>query len=645
LDGEDGCEGGRWRSIGFVPGWGACEMIPIFANPLGLWMLLGVPAILAIHFLQQRSRVVRTSTWFLIEKLAPDSARGRTWDRIRSSRTLWLQLLAVILATWVLAEPRWVRAESAQTVAIVLDASASMEAFRDRALAAAEREMDQAEGLAARTTWVVMTTNPREPALYRGLSRVDATAALVEWRPELGRHDLAPALRLARSLAGAGGRTLLITDTREKAPADQRVAGVGRAIDNVGFAGATVVREGGAVIGRALIKNHATTPQRRTWQIESAGAVSAAERVELAAGAMVEISARFPDGAGSMTIVLSEDGFAADNRLPLLVPRPKPLVVSVDGSDDAAEFFRRLAATVDGVSVVGAGAPATLRLARLSADELSREPRGGIFWPPADRRAQVPLFNEPVTPERDPLVAGLNWQGWLGTGAYGFPAAPGDAPLLWQERWPLVFVRAVPKNPIPPETVSGATHRKLLLGFDWDTSNAARLPATVLLARRFLEAERDAQRAPCSANFDCGAPVAITGVPFDGAFTIAFEPAGEPPGEPLAPRAIPPAERADLRAPGRAGFFTVRRDDEVLVRGTAQFSDSRLGDFRAAETFFVDVRDEREAALERNTISDPFVVLWLALLAGIVLWSWWVRSGKMDLDPAKKPAEAAPALP
>src|SRR5437762_13110157 len=90
-------------------------MLPIFANPAGLWVLLALPAILAIHFLQQRARTARTSTWFLIEKLAPDSARGRTWDRLRSSRTLWLQLASVLLAAWVLAEPRWVRAESARS--------------------------------------------------------------------------------------------------------------------------------------------------------------------------------------------------------------------------------------------------------------------------------------------------------------------------------------------------------------------------------------------------------------------------------------------------------------------------------------------------------------------------------------------------
>src|SRR5471030_1948255 len=153
-------------------------MMPIFANPAGLWALLGVPAILAIHFLQQRARMARTSTWFLIEKLAPDSARGRTWDRLRSSRTLWLQLLAVLVAAWLLAEPRWVRAESAQTVVLVLDASASMDAFRSEGIAAAEREMTLADGLATHTTWVVMTSDPRVPALYRGLEREAASAAL-----------------------------------------------------------------------------------------------------------------------------------------------------------------------------------------------------------------------------------------------------------------------------------------------------------------------------------------------------------------------------------------------------------------------------------------------------------------------------------
>lgn len=603
--------------------------MPIFSNPAGLWVLLAVPAILAIHFLQQRAKVARTSTWFLIEKLAPDSARGRTWDRLRGSRTLWLQLLAALLAAWILGEPRWVRADSAQTVVVVMDASVALEAFRAPALAAAERELNQADGLAARTTWVVMTTNPRQPPLYRGLERAAASAALARWQPELGRHDPGPALRLARTLAGATGRTLLITDTKAKVPPDQRAAGVGQPIDNVGFAGATVAREEGGYVWRALVKNHGPTPQRRTWQLDVAGAKSAPQTLELAPGALTEISARLPDGAERVTVVLSADEFVADNFLPLVVPRPKPLTVSVDGGDPTGEFLRKLAESVEGLVInpPAGGSPATLRFARLSAAEVAGEMRGGIFWPPADQRAQAALLAEPVTAERDVLVAGLNWQGWFGTGPYGFAPSAGDVPLLWQGKWPLVFVRPAASAVATASDAPAPTPaRKLMLAFDWATSNAARLPATVLLARRFLEAERDAQHAPFAANFDCGAPVLLAGVPAEGGLSLTFEPAEAKPDEPPIVTSIAPAERTGLRAPGRAGFFTVSRGNEVLVRGSAQFADARQGDFRAAEKFTVDMRSERAAAIERHTTADPFVVLWLALLAALVLASWWGRT-------------------
>lgn len=593
--------------------------MPVWGNAAGLWVLLGVPAVLAVHFLQQRARAVRTSTWFLIEALAPDSARGRTWENLRTSRTLWLQLLAVLLAAWVLGEPRWVRTDSAQTVVIVLDASLAMEASRPAAIAAAERELAAAAGLAARTTWVVMTTDPRAPALHRGGDRAAARAALATWRPESGRHDFGPALRLARTLAGAAGRTLLITDRREQVPPDQRAAGVGQVIDNVGFAGATVARDDdGGATWRAFVKNHATTSQERTWYLAAGDARSAAQTVTLAPGALAEISARFPAGAERVTVVLAEDGFAADDRLPLVVPRAKPLAVAVEGDDGAAQFFGKVARVVDGVTVVSGAAPATLRIARLGAEAVAAEARGGIFWPPADRRAQLPLLNESVTPARDPLVADLNWQGWLGAGPHGFAAVPGDRPLLWHGRWPLVWVREAP----------GA--RKLIFGFDWETSNAARLPATVLLVRRFLEAERDAQRAAYRANFDGGSRVAIVGAPTDGAWTLEFAPAHGAAGELPRVTSLAPAERAELRAPGRAGFFTVRRGDEVLVEGAAQPGDVRQGDFRSAETFTVELGDARDAALERHTVADPLVPLWLLLLAAAMLGSWREPRARME---------------
>jgi hypothetical protein len=419
---------------------------------------------------------------------------------------------------------------------------------------------------------------------------------------------------------------------------------VGNPIENVGFAGATITKADGGVTWRALIKNHGTKAQRRNWHFESGATPSGTESIELAPGALGEISAQFPPGVERVTVVLSDDGFSLDNRLPLMIPRPKPLSVAVEGSDDAAEFFRKLAISVDGVSVVADTAQASLRLARLDAAAVAREPHGGIFWAPADLRAQAPVLTDPVTPERDALVAGLNWQGWLGTGPTGFVPAPGDITLLWHGRWPLVFVRSsatAAAVAAPTMSIPSPANRKLMLAFDWATSNAARLPATVLLARRFLETERDAQRVEYAGNFDCGSTVPIAGVPMDGTFTLTYESSANR-SVPPEVIAIPVAQRSELRAPTRAGFFTIRRNDDVVVRGAAQFADARQGDFRAAERFVNEVRSERKAALERNTTPDPLATWWLALLAAAVLWSWWPggagSSSKRERKTGRMPA-------
>lgn len=592
--------------------------MPILGNPAGLWALLGVPAILAIHFLQQRSRAVVTSTWFLIEQLAPDSTRGRTLETLRTSRQLWLQLLAVLMVAWLLAEPRWILAESAQTVVIVLDASAAMEAFRAPALAAAEKEIDESAGLAARTTWVIMTTDSRQPPLYRGGDRAGAVAALARWQPQRGQHDLAPALRLAQGLIGVSGRTLLITDSRAKVPAGQRAAGVGRVLANVGFAGVSVLRDEAAGSGhrwRALVQSHATAAQRRSWHVEipggGGGMSSTRQTVELAPGALSEISGRFPEGVEAITVVLEGDEFPADDRLAVVRPVPKPLLVSAEGADGAGEFFWKIAGGVEGVRLSEGGAEAALRLARIGAAGLALERRAGIFWPMADGRKDRTLATEPVTPDRDALVTGLNWQGWIGAGAHGYAMQPGDTPLLWQGRDALVFARP-----------AAAGRRQLLLAFDWGTANAAKLASTVLLVRRFVEAERDAQRAPFAANFDAGSAVALVGVGAEEPLVLEFRPVT---GEPAETRPLAAEERRVLRAPTRAGFFSLQAGTETLVRGATQFADARQGDFSTAETFSTELPGERAAAIERNTRADPWAPLWLLVLGAALAGSWWER--------------------
>ena len=125
-------------------------MILTLANTWGLWALLGLPAVVAIHFLQRRNRRVPATTLFLLEQMRRESRTGNRFERLRTSVPFWLQLLMVLLLTWLLVQPRWLKSDAVQRIAIVMDASASMQAFRAPALQAAEEVLGLLEGPLAR---------------------------------------------------------------------------------------------------------------------------------------------------------------------------------------------------------------------------------------------------------------------------------------------------------------------------------------------------------------------------------------------------------------------------------------------------------------------------------------------------------------
>lgn len=581
----------------------------IFGNASALWALLALPALVAVHFFQQRSRRVVLSTRFLVEALAPESQGGRTWERFRASRVFWLQALAVLLLAWVLAGPRWPRADSVQAVAIVLDDALAMQAVVDEARAGAARLIAEADRGAARTEWIVMGSDPRAPLRYRGPERARAEAALAAWRPALGSHDYAAALRQGRALvaAGGGGVCWFVTDREAKVPADQAAIGVGRAFANAGFAGGAV--EDGR--WRAVVKNHAGEAQRRSWWIETAAGASERRPLELPADGVVELAGAWPAGAERATLCMEADGFTADDSLPLVRPEWKrlPARVALEGGG-AGAFFRKLLGGVPGVELGTTQAP---RLIVGRADGMDAA-TGAAVWlaAPASGAGERPaLLRAPVVAERHALVDDLNWQGLLGPGPAALEMQPGDEALLWQADRPLAWLRP------------GAEGRRaLVLNLDWEAGNAARLPATVLLLRRYVEAARDAQPGPRTANFDAGARVEIAAADrvIDGAQTWTLEREG---GE---RRVLPGEELTVLRAPSEAGFFTLRRDGEPLVRGAAQFGDARQGDFRGAGAFRREPpTGEREAVVRRNTREDPLAALWLALAGAAVFASWWPR--------------------
>ncbi len=654
------------------------------ANTAALWGLLALPALVAVHFFQQRSRRVVLGTRFLLEAIAPESRGGRTWERFRASRAFWLQCLAVLLLVWVLAAPRWPRADSTQTVVLVLDDALAMRAVTEEARLAVRELGTELAGRAARTEWVLMTSDARRPALYRGADRARMLAALDDWSPTLGTHDYDAALRLGRGLAAADGECWFITDREEKVPPDQAAVGVGRPLANVGFAGGVVARAesesgagaeaatkaaaanipAGALVWRAVLRNHAEEVQSRAWWIEGPGGASERRGVRLEAGGVIELSGVWPAGAERAVLCLEPDGFAEDDRLPLVAPRPKSLGARVTLAGARGEFFRKLLAGIPGVDA-GASLGATLRVLEtrdaetvppgaailLAAPETQAAP-GAATAGDASASGRRALVRTPVVAERHALVDALNWRGLLGPGPSALRAGVADEVLLWQGETPLVWLRG---------GVGGAeARRQLVLNFDWEAGNAGRLPATVLLLRRFVEGLRDAQPGAYAANFDTGARVELAAVDVAQArgggdagagdaesapvrWTLVREADGA--GRPAAAerraggaadapsgvfggsgetRELDAGELAVLRAPAEAGFFEVRRGADVLVRGAAQFADARQGDFRGAARFRREAPAGAAAARrERQTQGDPLGTLWLALAGAALLGSWW----------------------
>ena len=176
-----------------------------FANLAGFWALLGIPLVLAIHFLQRQSQVVTISTLFLLDQMRRESVSGRRFERLRSSIPLWLQLLMVLLLTWLLVQPRWIRPDSVQRIAVVLDSSASMSAFKQNLEEGLNRELQKVGQSAFRTEYVAIDSRLAGEPIYNGTEMPELIEAVREWDPAGPAHDFGSALRVGRSLVGGEG--------------------------------------------------------------------------------------------------------------------------------------------------------------------------------------------------------------------------------------------------------------------------------------------------------------------------------------------------------------------------------------------------------------------------------------------------------
>ena len=598
-----------------------------FSSPAALWCLLGIPAVLAIHFLQRRSRREVITTLFLLQQMRRESETGNRIERLRPSIPLWLQLIMVLLFTWLLAGPRWMIIEAVQRIAIVMDSSASMQAFRAQAEEAVRTTLVTLAGPLTRAELTLLSSDITQPTLYHGASAADMQSTLTQWQPLLGVHDFTPALRTARNLAGDKGSVLLVTDhlLENKPPFEAVLFSVGAETSNVGWAGVTVEEKDGQAIWRALLRNYSSQPRQRAWQAGSAGRQSAWTQLTLGPQETRVLSGPFPDGADKegLKLTLKPDAFTLDDELPVLRPQPKQLGLHLpinrdDGSAELGELFDKFADT-QLVSAAGADVRVIVWPPSIA---LGTDQHACVFASPNQGEKAAWLRGQ-IVGETHPLTEGLNWQSLLVREGMIVPRDDRDRVLLWQGERPLISLR---------RTQAGAS--QLFCHFDLITSNARKLPALAVLLHRFLQQVRHEKIALEIGNFDLRQRLVVAHAQAEKAAPLTLITHAPPDSV-----EIPVAQAHLLRAPAQPGFFEVRQAGTLLLRGAGHFADAREADLSAAKPF-QDLASLNTTQTDTVMESDPNWRLWLLILLAAMLGSWWWGRAPIqkDLTPAPQAA-------
>jgi hypothetical protein len=580
----------------------------VFANPWGALGLLAAPAIVAIHFLRQRSRKTTVSTLFLLENVAPKSRTGHRWERLENSLPFWMQLLAVLLGTWLLVQPRWLRSDSLQRVNLVLDSTASMRACRGEVLTQLPAVLGRIADAAAHTEWTLRTTAEPERSLYRGRDLRALLDTLGSWQPSHPAHSPDPALLLA-ALAQRGARqsvVLLVSDHDAPLPAGAGLLAFGRPVANAGFVGSKITRDKDAVQFEALVRNASASPQERRWWIETAGGRLPGGQLQMAPGEIAVLRGVLPEPRAELR--LDPDAFPLDDRLPLVAPVARPLTVFASGS--VQRLAKRLVETVPGARLGAAESGADVVFSKGPA----AGERAGVFF--AGETAAAPLAGGLIA-EHDALMEGLVWEGLLYGGAGALEPLPADRVLLWQGTKPLIWLHGE------------GLARQLWVNFDPATSNADRLPSMVLLLGRFLAEIQAAKPDRWADNFETHQALPLPGAE---SLRIRAEAGGDP------------RPAGALRAPEEPGFFSVvSPSGEVRLEGAACFGDPRESDFSQAVSA-ARLPAGAERAPDENLLPDPFADLWLVLLGGALLLSWALPDGlRRSVRPAAP--ERSPSFP
>lgn len=602
-----------------------------FLHPWGWLGLLALPAILALHFFRRRYERRRVATLLFWQSLRGTDTQGRALKPIRSSLSLWLQLLAATLMTLLLAGPQTLRSTGGKEVLVVLDSAYALQARRadgrtvaDVIRAELSRRLD-ARGVQACTV-IEQGVAPRLLTPRRA-SPAEARRALAAWNPAQPRAPWTATQRLVQSWNLEECVVWVFSDTLG---ADWRtVPGVefsapGGPVDNLALLEPARIRRDNAPaeILRVNLHNFGPAPVTTELRLSIAGRLTHRWPVTVPPGGVLPVRAEVELGDQPWHLEAGTDALPFDNVAVLCPVITPPVEVVFDFQEEARASVWRRAVQAAGPfhdAVVSSNAPVTATLVisdRL--DWMAREDLAACVLVCARDPAEPRLHRPPFLCEGNhPLLAGVDWNGCLlAVGAW-----PGTAV---ERQLPRVSAReAVILSEIP-----GRTARRFLLHADLARSNLARQPAFPILVHNAMDLARGFQPGLRMPNLRFGERLEFR-LPA-AAETVRLSQAGWS-QEFANPRAV-------RLPPDRTGLFELRAGDGAAWPFAVNHGEAATSDLRGIKAGQY-VTPEAGAGTLKRVLHDEWMMLLTLLALAVMLADW--RLGRRPPPAAGVPGGAA----
>lgn len=467
-----------------------------FANPWGLLGLLSLPVITAIHLFQRRFPpllVAGTHLWGAETRV---QMAGRRRDRLPVTASLLLELLAGLIFSLALAQPRFGELGSVAHLVVVLDDSASMSgqpasepSFRRRAIAVIQERLEALE----RDARVTLIRSGVQPTLLgqQAMNWNEAETVLADWHPQAPGHDFSPAWDEAARIVGDDGAFLFVTDRIDDRtstlPLGMDVVSVGQRLINVAISSARWDFDSQSGSGRLFVRlsNYSSSPTTVTLTASSNGQELLTQPVSLPARGTAPLEASIPGGVGRLTVRVAapQDGLVVDDTVTLVEPKVRLLTVAVTLPEETPALRvtdRALAAVPD----VQRGDVAAAHLLIGPASEPPPE-RPGLWWfgigplnpSPVIRKQARDLLGPYLIEKQHPLLSSIVLGGVVWGGVQ-----PTDLPLR-----PLISSGRVPLLGQRLDTTATA----YLMNIDFARSNLGESPDWPILMTNLLELRRD----------------------------------------------------------------------------------------------------------------------------------------------------------